>query len=111
MPLSQALHTRLIDLHRRTMGVAIKRGQESFREGFSREVFCAMGLAGEAGEVANLYKKLMRGQKIDAQEIHYELADVLSYLYVLAFELGIDLDAKLAEKLDIYEKRLDEGQI
>lgn len=52
-------------------------------------VFYGVGLVGEAGEVANVIKKRMRGEPTDS--IGEELADVFTYLVLLADELGVDL--------------------
>lgn len=55
-----------------------------------------LGLAGEAGEVAEKYKKIIRDRKgivtpEDVQEITKELGDVLWYLAVLGQYLGVSL--------------------
>lgn len=69
-------------------------------------VYPALGLAGEAGEVAGKVKKLIRDNKVyfgvDVPEdkrkaLIAELGDCLWYLAVLASTLGISLE-DLAEK-------------
>lgn len=57
-------------------------------------IYPALGLAGEAGEVANKVKKLVRGDTIslNRDEMIGELGDVLWYLAVLAEDLGISLN-------------------
>jgi NTP pyrophosphatase (non-canonical NTP hydrolase) len=64
-------------------------------------VFPTLGLVGEAGEVAEKIKKLLRDRQIedptlvtpeDRQEIAKELGDVLWYMAQLATELGLELD-------------------
>lgn len=77
--------------------------------------YCTMGLMGEAGELANKVKKLMRGDQELTSEVCLNLgaeaADVLWYLDQLAFELGIPL-ADLAEANIIkLKKRALEGKI
>ena len=57
----------------------------------------ALGLAGEAGEVADKVKKVMRdhaGVVTDEnrKELVNELGDVLWYMAMMAFELGVDLN-------------------
>lgn len=57
----------------------------------------ALGLTGEAGEVADKVKKLIRdaGGKLSderREEMIKELGDVLWYLAALASELGVELD-------------------
>ena len=55
--------------------------------------YCALGLAGEAGEIANKVKKLLRdGDSFSKRDaIAAELGDVLWYLSQLATELEKDL--------------------
>jgi NTP pyrophosphatase (non-canonical NTP hydrolase) len=60
-------------------------------------VYPALGLVGEAGEVAEKIKKLIRDQgghynDNDVQGIKKELGDVLWYVAVLAHEFDIKLD-------------------
>ena len=62
--------------------------------------YLALGLAGEAGEVANKIKKVLRGDYDDdpakaeaaLDAAGAELADVLWYVAMLAHELGICLE-------------------
>lgn len=59
-------------------------------------LYPALGLAGEAGEVANKVKKIMRdgvdNQPIDWKEqIASEIGDVLWYCAALASDLGMNL--------------------
>ncbi len=65
--------------------------------------YTALGLAGEAGEVANKCKKLLRGDKARAQlrkELEKELGDVLWYAARLAAELDLSLDQIARANLD-----------
>lgn len=65
-----------------------------------------LGLAGETGEVANIIKKLNRGKlgrtktsdNKASDTLGEELADVLTYLLLLAAELNIDLEAEWERK-------------
>jgi NTP pyrophosphatase (non-canonical NTP hydrolase) len=71
--------------------------------------YLALGLVGEAGEVANKVKKVLRGdydQDALREILAGELGDVLWYLAILAKELELDLAeigeqniAKLADRL------------
>src|SRR4051812_8575098 len=79
-----------------------------------RIVYPTLGLTGEAGEVAEKIKKLLRLgllQNIEAEQmqgIAKELGDVLWYLAQLATELGLDLEqiAKMnLEKLASRQER------
>ncbi len=59
--------------------------------------YLALGLAGEAGEVANKVKKIMRGDsKINLDEIADELGDVMWYLSELSAIVVKDEGAPLA---------------
>lgn len=56
--------------------------------------YCALGVAGEGGEVANKVKKLVRdGDTLAMREkICDELGDVLWYVAILADELNVELN-------------------
>ncbi len=53
--------------------------------------YCVMGLAGEAGEIANKAKKHWRDGVLDPHDLADELGDVLWYVAMTAYELGVDL--------------------
>ena len=58
-------------------------------------IYPALGLCGEAGEVADKIKKTIRGDRPLEEvigNIADELGDVLWYLAILADDLGITLD-------------------
>lgn len=63
----------------------------------SNHLYPTLGLCGEAGEVADKVKKVMRdrGGVFDAEvrdDLRLELGDVLWYVAQLATELGLDLE-------------------
>ena len=63
-------------------------------------------LAGEVGELCNLLKKERRGEKIDPKKIADEIADVLTYLDLLATRCGVDVETALKSKFNrVSEKR------
>ena len=65
--------------------------------------YTALGLAGEAGEVANKVKKYLRGD-YGLEELRAacfdEIGDVLWYCAMLARELDLELDAIAQHSLD-----------
>jgi NTP pyrophosphatase (non-canonical NTP hydrolase) len=74
----------------------------------------ALGLAGEAGEVAEHAKKVIRddhGEITDERraELSRELGDVLWYVSQLASELGLELDAIARENLEKLFSRQSRG--
>tara|TARA_B100000902_G_C27295129_1_gene909449 strand:+ start:1925 stop:2299 length:375 start_codon:yes stop_codon:yes gene_type:complete len=79
----------------------------------------ALGLAGEAGEVANKIKKIMRDTKGDVNnlpgevknQIASELGDCLWYISALATDLGIGLDGVAFENIKKLDKRKEQGTI
>lgn len=70
-------------------------------------VFYALGLGGEAGEVLDEIKKAFRtnGDLTQRDNLAAELADVLTYLLLLADELDIDLIAAYQTKAAYNEAR------
>lgn len=64
--------------------------------------FLLLSLTGEVGEVANIVKKIVRGDfKLDEkrQDIQEELTDVFIYLLKLSYQLDIDLEKAYVEKM------------
>ena len=73
-------------------------------------LYPTLGLCGEAGEVAEKVKKMIRddgGMLSEERRLALagELGDVLWYLAQLATEAGLDLDALAAENLAKLESR------
>lgn len=66
-------------------------------------------VVGEIGEYANLHKKLVRGD-VDyptfIKEAAKELADIQTYLDILAFRLGVDLGEATRSKFNEVSKRV-----
>lgn len=75
--------------------------------------YTTLGLIGEAGELANDWKKSMRdGETALAKEkMRYELGDVLWYLARLADELGMSLDQVAQANLDKLRDRKIRNQL
>ena len=79
-------------------------------------IYPTLGLTGEAGEVADKVKKLIRdrGGVVDDQfttDIALELGDVLWYLAQLSTELGLDLDAVAEGNLRKLASRAQRGTL
>ena len=70
-------------------------------------VFYALGMVGEAGEVANVVKKMIRGKGESglSEDLGAELADVFTYLLLLADQVGVDLVAEYRAKVLVNEAR------
>jgi len=76
----------------------------------------ALGLAGEAGEVCEKIKKIMRDQKghfteEDVEDLGKELGDVLWYIAAIATELNMSLSAVAEDNMEKLRDRMDRGVI
>lgn len=70
----------------------------------------ALGLCGEAGEVADIVKKtVFQGHTLDAEHIVKELGDVAWYLAITAHALGYTLEEVLQGNVDKLRKRYPNG--
>ena len=78
--------------------------------------YIVKGLAGEVGEFLNKLKKIERdrGYIIDSDgliSLRDELGDILWYLSMSCFELGLEFDDVAQENLDKLKSRQDRGTI
>ena len=76
----------------------------------------ALGMAGEAGEVANKVKKLIRDGPENRpptwrEDIGYEIGDVIWYCSELAGNLNLTLGMIAAQNLAKLQKRKDKGTL
>lgn len=70
----------------------------------------ALGLAGEAGEVADLLKKhLGHGHPLDKEKLVKELGDVLWYVAGLANNLGVALSEVAGRNIEKLKARYPDG--
>lgn len=81
----------------------------------SNYVYPTLGLAGEAGEVANKIKKILRKDSELTDEVKHEiskeLGDVIWYLAQLCTELGLSFDQVAVENLEKLMKRLKDDKL
>ncbi len=79
-------------------------------------IYPTLGLVGEAGEIAEKVKKMIRddGGKLTAERrdlLKKELGDVLWYLAQLCTELGFDMDEVANHNLEKLFSRKDRGKL
>ncbi|MFA5747365.1 MAG: nucleoside triphosphate pyrophosphohydrolase family protein [Candidatus Paceibacterota bacterium] len=79
-------------------------------------IYPTLGLAGEAGEVAEKIKKIIRdGDGIVSEEkradLAKELGDVLWYVAALSGELGLKLDEVALRNVEKLRSRQERGKI
>ena len=79
-------------------------------------VYPMLGLAGEAGEVANKVKKIFRDdggviKEERKEEIKKELGDLLWYIAQLATELDMPLDGIASSNIEKLSARLENNTI
>ncbi|MEL6177405.1 MAG: nucleoside triphosphate pyrophosphohydrolase family protein [Myxococcota bacterium] len=82
------------------------------RTGSERDLLAngALGLAGEAGEAADLIKKhLFHDHPLDRDKLRDELGDVLWYVATLARTLDLDLAQVAQRNIDKLRIRYPEG--
>ncbi len=82
------------------------------RPGSQREalLLAGLGLAGEAGEVADHFKKVaFHGHELDASHVAEELGDILWYAAFAARAVGTTLDEVAAENIRKLERRYPDG--
>lgn len=70
----------------------------------------SMGLAGEAGELIDMFKKsLFHGHAMDREEVIKELGDVMWYVSAIANEIDLDLDEVAERNVAKLRKRYPNG--
>ena len=79
-------------------------------------IYPTLGLTGEAGEVADKVKKVLRDgegvfDRATCDAIKLELGDVLWYVAQLATELGYDLEEVAAANLEKLSSRASRGRL
>ncbi len=79
-------------------------------------IYPTLGLVGEAGEVADKVKKILRDKKgvfdkVTKDAIKFELGDVLWYISQLSSELGYELEDVATSNLKKLKSRKVRGKI
>lgn len=81
------------------------------RTGNNTDIFVSfLGLAGEAGECCDLYKKVYgHGHKLDLEKFKKEIGDVIWYCSDLCTKLGLSLDEVAQLNIDKLKARYPNG--
>ena len=79
-------------------------------------IYPTLGLAGEAGEIANKVKKILRDNSGNLQEsvredLICELGDVLWYIAALATDLNVELSEVANKNIEKLNSRKNRGAI
>lgn len=87
-----------------------KATHETMAEDGASLAILALGLAGEAGEVADIVKKIYgHGHTLDIEKLKLELGDLLWYLSETATYLGLSLEEIAEANIVKLAKRYPEG--
>ncbi len=74
-------------------------------------IYPALGLAAEAGEVANKVKKILRDGSFDREGISDEIGDCLWYIAALCRDLNVDMSDIARNNLKKLKDRQERGTI
>ena len=74
-------------------------------------IYPALGLAAEAGEVANKVKKILRDGTFDHKGISDEIGDCLWYIAALCRDLNIDMSEVAKNNIRKLQERKRKGTI
>jgi NTP pyrophosphatase (non-canonical NTP hydrolase) len=76
---------------------------------FNWEYFL-IAMSGECGELLNKLKKVKRGDfELNKEEIAEEVADVITYAFLLLRELDVNVEKAILEKFEKVNKRIANG--
>ena len=82
-----------------------------YPEGREGLYYLALGLNGEAGEIAEKVKKSVRDGKELEENVQKEMGDVLWYMARLLDELGFSLEETAEKNIDKLLDRKERGKI
>ena len=74
-------------------------------------IYPALGLAAEAGEVANKVKKILRDGKMDKTALAAEIGDCLWYIAALCRDLNVDMGELAKSNLEKLYGRKQRGTL
>ena len=74
-------------------------------------LYPALGLAAEAGEVANKVKKMLRDGNFNREDVAAEVGDCLWYIAALCRDLNFDMGYIARCNLDKLHSRMERGTI
>lgn len=99
------------DYQKQALGTIVDTGDD-----FKNMVAFILGLSGEAGEVTEKYKKIVRDKngvmsEEDKLEIIKELGDVMWYIAVIADKLGYSMDEVAGINLEKLYRRKDADKL
>ena len=75
-----------------------------------KQMNAVLGLNGESGEVADIYKKAtFQGHSLDKKHVAEEIGDVMWYCALMASGLGTDLNEIMENNINKLKARYPEG--
>jgi len=99
---------RILELRERCLKRLPPNVLSKYRQTELDAFFLVIALCGEVGELANLFKKMRRGDPIKMEAIVDEMADIRVYLELLAKLHGVDLEDAVEAKLEKIVERYRE---
>ena len=89
---------------------------DSTKRSYLAMSYCTLGIAGEAGEIAEHIKKMLRDDRMiptieRRNALHAEIGDLLWYVSQLCTELGYSLDSVMENNLLKLESRKLRGTL
>ena len=87
---------------------------DSTKRSYLHMAYCTLGITGEAGEIAEHIKKMLRDDQmiptVDRRDaLHKEIGDLMWYVSQLCTELGFSLDDVMAFNLSKLQRRKNRG--
>lgn len=88
----------------------VTANKEMLREQESALLNGVLGMCGESGEIADMFKKrAFQGHDLDMEEVAKELGDVLWYVALAAHAAGYELDTIMQMNVAKLKARYPEG--